>query len=84
MASKAIFPDELIGEEITIIDSTNKSEIGLTGNVVDETKNTVTITDHGKRKTILKQNVTVKIIRTGMVIEGRTIVRRSEDRIKGK
>ena len=80
----ASFPDELIGEEVFIVHSTNKSEIGLTGKIVDETKNTLTIDDHGKHKTILKQNVTVKIIRTGMVVEGKTIARRSEDRIKGK
>lgn len=77
-----IFPDELIGEEITIVDSTNKSEIGLTGKVVDETKNTLTLDDQGKLKTIMKQNVNLRIIRTGKVIEGRAIAKRSEDRIK--
>lgn len=84
MVSITIFPEELIGEEIIIVDSTNKSEIGISGKVIDETKNMLTLDNQGKLKKIMKQNVTLKIIRTGMVVEGRAIFKRSEDRIKGK
>lgn len=78
------FPDELIGEEITIVDSTNKDEIGITGIVIDETKNTLLLDVQGKRKTIIKHTVTLKVIRTGQVVAGKNIVKRPEDRIKGK
>lgn len=43
----------LIGEKIKIIDSTHKPNIGIEGEVIDETKNTITI--NGK-KLIKKQN----------------------------
>ena len=84
MVNIRVFPHELVGEEITIVDSTNESEIGLTGKVVDETKITLKLeTQNGEIKTILKQNATIKL-KTGELIRGVTIAKRSEDRIKGK
>ena len=50
------FPHELIGQEIEIIDSTNKSELGLQGKVVDETKNILTISHEGNVKKLIKKN----------------------------
>ena len=82
MVSKKIFPFELIGKEITIVDSTNKSHVGLTGKIVDETKNTIKIEQRGKIKTLLKNNIKFKIDR--IVINGKSIMKRSEDRIKGR
>ena len=41
---------DLIGQEITIIQSKNKEIVGLKGKVIMETKNTITInTDNGKK-----------------------------------
>ena len=82
MASKKIFPLEIIGREITIVDSTNKSHIGLRGKVVDETKNTIKIEQQGKIKTLLKNNIKFKMDK--IVIDGKSIMKRSEDRIKGR
>ena len=75
-------PDQLIGEEVEIVNSTNQSELGLTGKVVDETKMTLKIDQGGKIKTVLKQHVTIKLRKTGQLIRGSTITKRPEDRIK--
>jgi len=83
MVSIRIFPDELIGETVTIADSTQKQEIGFTGMVVDETKMTLKIEREGKIKVFLKRNISIKL-KTGDVIRGSTLNKRSEDRIKGK
>ncbi|MBT4651320.1 ribonuclease P protein subunit [Candidatus Woesearchaeota archaeon] len=78
------FPHELIGQEIEIIDSTNKSELGLQGKVVDETKNILTISHEGNVKKLIKKNITFKIKSLNLIIEGMAITKRPEDRIKGK
>ena len=77
-------PQELIGEEITIVAAKNKSNLGLQGMVVDETKALIRITVAGITKALLKKTITLKILRTGEIIEGNDIVKRPEDRIKGK
>lgn len=42
---------ELIGLDVTVKESTNPSQIGITGRVVDETKNTLLIeTERGERR----------------------------------
>ena len=35
MGKKKIFPHELIGEEIRVVNSTNKSHLGMVGKVVE-------------------------------------------------
>ena len=74
----------MIGQEIEIIDSTNKSELGLQGKVVDETKNILTISHEGNVKKLIKKNITFKIKSLNLIIEGMAITKRPEDRIKGK
>ncbi|HHE67562.1 MAG TPA: ribonuclease P protein subunit, partial [Candidatus Parcubacteria bacterium] len=41
--TKKVYPYELIGQEIEIIDSQNKSNLHLKGKIVDETKYTLKI-----------------------------------------
>lgn len=78
-----IFPDELIGEEIIIVQAKNASLLGLRGRIVDETKSTLVVeTAHGQ-KTVLKQGVTISLQRDGRRISGKSIARRPEERIKG-
>lgn len=84
MISKKVFPRELIGEEIQVVDSTNKSDLSITGKVVDETKMTLKVDQQGRIKTILKSNVAIKLLKTGELISGSIIGKRPEDRIKGK
>ncbi len=82
--NKNILKDELIGTKIHITNAKNKSLIGLSGIVIDETKNALKIqtqTD-AKIKTILKNQVTLKI--GNMIINGCELAYRSEERIKKK
>lgn len=83
MAKKKLFPHELIGERIVVVDSANKSQLGIKGIIVDETKATLKIQQGKKTKTMLKNNITFKIERTGSVIAGKKISKRPEDRIRG-
>ena len=69
--------EELIGSEIEVVSSKNKSLIGVKGKVMEETKNTLKL-DNGK--TILKSHVTIKI--GDKIINGEKIQKRPEDRIK--
>jgi len=49
---------EPIGKKIRITESKNKSLSGITGKVIDETKNTIRILDEKKReKTIIKSQI---------------------------
>lgn len=57
ITSKNIFRHELIGLYLEVVDSSNKSLIGLCGNVVDETKKTLSIdVSHDKIRNDLNQN----------------------------
>jgi len=72
--------EELIGLNITVINSKNKSNIGLTGKIIDETKNTITIKIKGSTKKIIKNNVELDI--DGKKIEGKKLAVRPEERLK--
>jgi ribonuclease P protein subunit POP4 len=85
MNQRKTFPHELIGTEIKVIKSTNDADIGITGRIIDETKNTLKIeTVAAKRKksiTLFKKNITF-ITNQSLVVEGKEISRRPEERIK--
>ncbi|MBR9682966.1 hypothetical protein GOV03_00305 [Candidatus Woesearchaeota archaeon] len=81
--AKKTYPHELIGQEIEIVDSKNKSNLHLEGKIVNETKNTIEIDHQGTIKTLLKSNITFKIKGTNTLIEGENIIKRPEERIKG-
>ncbi len=78
-----IFPHELIGKEIVVINATNPSLLDLGGKVVDETKNTLVIEYKGEQKTLMKSQVDIKVKETDKIIEGKELARRPEDRLKG-
>ncbi|MBS3123398.1 ribonuclease P protein subunit [Candidatus Woesearchaeota archaeon] len=83
---QSAYPHELIGEEIEVISAKNKSLLGLNGMIVDETKFSLVIEKNKKateKKRLLKEGLTFKILKTGRIVEGTTIKRRSEERIKG-
>ena len=84
MAGIKTYPHELIGEEIEVVESTNNSYIGIKGKVVNETKSTIVIEQNGKNKTLLKRAIKFKLLHDGKIIVGNDIVKRPEDRIKGK
>ncbi len=68
---------ELIGSNIEVVSSSNKTLVGLKGKIVEETKNTITL-DNGKK--LLKSHIKIKI--GNDIIEGKNIKKRPEDRIK--
>ena len=81
---KTIYPHELVGKYVLVISSNNKSNFGIEGKVVDETKSTIKIEQNKKIKVLLKHNITIKIKQTGQVLVGKDLVKRPEERLKGK
>jgi len=83
--SPTIIQHELIGLDAKIAKSTNPSYRGISGKIIDETRNTLTI-QHGNTKKTVVKNVTVFHITTPdgttVEIDGNTIVGRPEDRLK--
>ena len=75
---------ELIGLRVRILKSSSRSQIGLEGTVVDETRNTLVISSAGKEKRIPKEQVTLRIFLSQdyVDIEGELLSGRSEDRLK--
>lgn len=83
MHPKEIAKHELIGLEIEIVESKNRSLVGMKGKITDETRNTITI-DGGKSRKIMKSHVTMKtrIGNKEYEINGKILVGRPEDRLK--
>jgi len=79
---------ELIGLAIKIAESTEKTQKGLKGRVVDETYNTLKIeTKEGKEKMVVKQNnvfIFTLPNKLKVQVDGKLLVSRPEDRIKKK
>lgn len=73
---------ELIGLDIEITKAKSNSLVGLIGKVVDETKNTIVIENNNKKKTILKSQVMILIKNKGVIIDGKDLVGRVEERIR--
>jgi len=78
---------ELIGLKVEIKDSTNKSQVGLKGSVIDETFKTLKIeTDKGEK--VIPKDITIFIFTlpngTRVQVEGKILLGRPEDRIKKK
>ena len=85
MSKEQVYPYELIGQEIIVVIATNKFDQGFKGKIIDETKSTLLIEDEvGRVRKLLKNTITFKIVQTGQEIKGKTLIRRPEERIKGK
>lgn len=83
MKKEKCYTHELIGEDIKVTKSTNNTQIGLSGQVIDETKNTIKIKTSQGEKTILKSTIDFEIKSKKIIIKGNTIKKRTEDRLKG-
>jgi len=70
----------LIGEKVSVIGAANKSLVGITGKVTDETKNTLVISTEKGNKTIIKDQVAITV--NEKTIQGKNIMGRTETRIK--
>ena len=82
---KTLLQTPLIGLKAKILSSTNQCNVGITGTIVDETKNTLTIMEGSKKKLVLKKGATLQItLEDGTVVrlEGNSLLGRPEDRIK--
>jgi len=80
-----IVQHEFIGLETKVIKSSNPHVVGITGRVVDETRNTLTILHNGERKVVIKDTAVFDFVMPdGTVVEmdGKVIMGRPEDRIK--
>jgi len=83
--SPSIVQDEFLGLELTVVKSLNYNTVGITGKVINETRNTFTISQNGEQKVLIKDTSVFGFIMTdGTVVEidGKTIMGRPEDRIK--
>ncbi len=84
MKSKKTYPNELIGVNVKIISSNQEYLIGLSGKIIDESRNTLKLLDEkGEVKTLLKSSITFKILDNNQIIEGNSIKKKSEERLKG-
>jgi ribonuclease P protein subunit POP4 len=78
---------ELIGLKVRIAKSTDPTQKGLSGTVIDESYNTFRIEAKEKEKTIPKTNtIFIFALPNGVKVEvdGKILISRPEDRIKKK
>ena len=78
---------ELIGLEVEIKQSTNPSQKGLKGRVIDESFKTLEIETKTGEKTVPKENTIFVFTipdKTKVQMEGKILLGRPEDRIKKK
>lgn len=73
-----------IGLKVEVVESPNKSEVGMKGEVVDETQNTLKIMTEKGLKVVAKRGRTFRVWYKGKImrIKGDLINFRPEDRIK--
>ena len=75
---------ELIGKMAEIVDSKNKSDIGIKGNIIDETKTSLLIEDKNKKKQVFKKNIilAINIKDKQFKIKGERLFGKPKERIK--
>ena len=78
---------ELIGLLVKVVESKNKTQIGVEGEVVDETKNMLVIRCRAGEKKVFKgQSSFIFTLLDGseIAVKGELLLARSEDRLKKK
>jgi len=81
----AVVQGEFIGLNVKVVESNNLSYVGISGRVVDETRNTLVIRHKNEDKVIVKEATVFQFtLLNGTVveIEGNVILGRPEDRVK--
>ena len=75
---------ELIGLNVKIVDDTNPCNLHISGTVVDETRNTLTIMQDSVQKMISKNNALFQfsLPSQDVQVEGVKLIGRPEDRVK--
>ncbi|MFB0567156.1 MAG: ribonuclease P protein component 1 [Candidatus Bathyarchaeia archaeon] len=80
-----ILQHEFIGLNAKVVRSTHPDYVGITGKIIDETRNTLVIRHKDKDKVVIKNTAVFHFILpdgTIVEIEGNAIVGRPENRIK--
>jgi len=80
-----ILRHEVIGLRVRVAEAPNRQLAGLTGKVVDESRNTLTLFNGTKRRIVPKDSAIFHFyLPTGEIvgIDGKRLVGRSEDRVK--
>lgn len=80
-----IIQQEFIGTEAEIVESNNPDYLSISGEIVDETRNTFLISDEGDIKRIIKNSAILQFRfsdDTIVEIDGRLLLGRPEDRLK--
>ena len=87
LTPKNLVRHELCGLTVVVKNSTEPTQKGLKGRVVDETYNTLKIETKEGEKTVIKKNCVFVFTlpdKTRVQVDGRLLVSRPEDRIKKK
>lgn len=84
MNPKELERHELIGLLCRVADAKNKSIVGLHGKIINETKNTLTLEQNNRTKTILKNDAVFEFMLKNkkITISGEKLLKRPEERIK--
>ena len=83
--TSAITQQEFIGLDVKIARSRHSNLVGITGKILDETRNTILLLHQNQKKIIIKDTSVFHFsLQDGTIveIEGKTLVGRPEDRIK--
>lgn len=87
ITAENIVRHEIIGLKVRIAKSTDTSQKGLTGRVMDESYNTFVIETKNGEKTVAKKNAFFVFTlpnKTKVEVDGKILISRPEDRIKKK
>lgn len=80
-----ILQDEFIGLRVKVVKSSNPSCIGLSGKIIDETRNTFKILHDNDEKILIKRDCVFHFIlpdKTIIEVDGKVLIGRPEDRVK--
>lgn len=78
---KHIIKKSLIGQTVEVVSADNASLQGITGTVIDESKQMLAIETRQGIKKVIKDQVTLLV--QGKKIPGTALAKRIEERIKG-
>jgi ribonuclease P protein subunit POP4 len=82
----SIVQHEFIGIFTKIVKSSNPHAVGITGKIVDETRNTFTLScNDGEKKVVIKDTAVFDFVLpdgTTVEIDGKVIMGRPEERLK--
>lgn len=82
MKKKHVLTQDFIGKIIKIQDSDCKSQAGIQGKIIDETKNTLIIETQTGIKKVVKTQIKFTLNDQDYIINGKEISKRPEERLK--